>query len=77
MNLALNVSAVQLADLRVVDDVREALAASGLRAGDLVLEVTETAEVVDLDCAAPHARPRSPTSVWRWRSTTSAPDTRA
>ena len=51
VNLALNISAVQLADLQVVDDVRAALAASGLPASRLVLEVTETAEVVDLACA--------------------------
>ena len=51
VNLALNISAVQLADGQIVEDVRDALAASGLRASDLVLEVTETAEVVDLDSA--------------------------
>ena len=51
VNLAVNISAVQLADLLVVEDVRAALAASGLGAGGLVLEVTETAEVVDLALA--------------------------
>jgi diguanylate cyclase (GGDEF)-like protein len=51
LNLAVNVSAVQLADLQVVDDVRAALAEAGLPATALVLEVTETAAVVDLDCA--------------------------
>ncbi len=51
VNLALNISAVQLADLAVVDDVRVALEASGLPASRLVLEVTETAEVVDLALA--------------------------
>ncbi len=51
VNLALNVSAVQLADLAVVEDVRAALAVSGLPASRLVLEVTETAEVVDLQLA--------------------------
>ena len=48
LRLSLNISAVQLADLEVVDDVRAALAVSGLPAACLVLEVTETAEVVDL-----------------------------
>jgi EAL domain-containing protein (putative c-di-GMP-specific phosphodiesterase class I) len=51
VNLALNISAVQLADLGVVEDVRRALAVSGLPADGLVLEVTETAEVVDLSLA--------------------------
>ena len=43
------------ADLAVVEDVRAALAASGLPAAGLVLEVTETAEVVDLALRPPHA----------------------
>ena len=51
VKVAVNISAAQLADLRVVDDVRNALAASGLPPGRLVLEVTETAEVVDLNRA--------------------------
>ena len=51
VNLALNISAVQLADLDVVEDVRAALQATGLPATRLVLEVTETAEVVDLSLA--------------------------
>lgn len=51
LNLAVNISAVQLADLAVVEDVRAALAESGLSPGDLVLEVTETAAVVDLATA--------------------------
>ncbi len=50
-NLAVNISAVQLADLGIVEDVRASLAAAALPPGGLVLEVTETAAVVDLDCA--------------------------
>jgi len=51
LNLAVNVSAVQLADLRIVEDVFQALAETGMSPQALVLEVTETAAVVDLDCA--------------------------
>jgi len=51
VNIAVNISAAQLADERVVTDVRDALRASGLRAGRVVLEVTETAQVVDLERA--------------------------
>jgi diguanylate cyclase (GGDEF)-like protein len=51
VNLAVNVSAVQLADLDLVTDVQDALALAGLDAGDVVLEVTETAAVTDLDAA--------------------------
>jgi EAL domain-containing protein (putative c-di-GMP-specific phosphodiesterase class I) len=51
VNLAVNISALQLGDLRIVSDVRDALAESGTSPGDLVLEVTETAAVVDLACA--------------------------
>jgi EAL domain-containing protein (putative c-di-GMP-specific phosphodiesterase class I) len=50
-NLAVNVSAVQLADLQIVEDVRAALGDAGLPPQSLVLEVTETAAVVDLDSA--------------------------
>jgi diguanylate cyclase (GGDEF)-like protein/PAS domain S-box-containing protein len=42
LSLGVNVSARQLQDMSLVDDVREALAASGLAAPRLVLEVTET-----------------------------------
>ncbi len=49
--LAVNISALQLADLQIVEDVQVALLASGLPASALVLEVTETAEVVHLDRA--------------------------
>ena len=50
-NLAVNISAVQLADVQIVEDVRTALADTGMSPQGLVLEVTETAAVVDLDCA--------------------------
>ena len=51
INVAVNISALQLADLGIVDDVRDALASSGTSASDVVLEVTETAAVVDLAVA--------------------------
>jgi diguanylate cyclase (GGDEF)-like protein len=48
VKLAVNISAVQLGDPGIVHDVREVLAESGVAASNLALEVTETAEVVDL-----------------------------
>lgn len=51
VTLAVNVSAAQLGDHRVVDDVRHALARSGLVPSRLVLEVTETVELGDLASA--------------------------
>jgi EAL domain-containing protein (putative c-di-GMP-specific phosphodiesterase class I) len=51
INVALNISAAQLADDLIVSDVRDALRAAGVPANRVVLEVTETAEVVDLECA--------------------------
>jgi diguanylate cyclase (GGDEF)-like protein len=51
LNLAVNVSAVQLADVQIVEDVRATLAETGMSPNSLVLEVTETAAVVDLDSA--------------------------
>ena len=51
LELAVNISALQLGDLQVGDDVLAALTASGRAPGNLILEVTETAEVVDLTCA--------------------------
>jgi EAL domain-containing protein (putative c-di-GMP-specific phosphodiesterase class I) len=50
-NLAVNISAVQLADVGIVEDLRAVLAETTMPLGGLVLEVTETAAVVDLDCA--------------------------
>ncbi|WP_113684658.1 putative bifunctional diguanylate cyclase/phosphodiesterase [Blastococcus atacamensis] len=50
--MAVNVSAVQLASPDLVEQIIGALAASGLPAGALVLEVTETALVRDPDGAA-------------------------
>lgn len=50
--LSVNVSAVQLASESLVDDVREALAAGGFPADQLVLEITETAVVRDVATAA-------------------------
>ncbi|MGY1824136.1 putative bifunctional diguanylate cyclase/phosphodiesterase [Geodermatophilus sp. SYSU D00079] len=50
--MAVNVSAVQLTSPQLLDDVRAALAASGLPAAALVLEITETALVGDPERAA-------------------------
>ncbi|MGJ7441097.1 EAL domain-containing protein [Aquipuribacter sp. MA13-6] len=49
--VAVNVSAVQLADPRFADDVVEVLRATGLPGHRLCLEVTETSDLVDLDLA--------------------------
>ncbi len=46
-SLSVNVSAVQLASASFVDDVRDALAGSGLPSRQLVLEITETCVVED------------------------------
>jgi diguanylate cyclase (GGDEF)-like protein len=52
LTLAVNLSARQLACGEIVDHVREALAASGLPASSLVLEMTETALISDTEVAA-------------------------
>lgn len=51
IQIGVNISALQLGDLRIVDDVRDALACTALRPASLVLEVTETAAVDDLSAA--------------------------
>ncbi len=51
VKIAVNVSASQLGDDGIVQDVAAALREAGLPAGRVVLEVTETAEVVDLASA--------------------------
>ena len=48
VNVAVNISGAQLADALIVDDVRAALALSGIAPSRVVLEVTETSRVVDL-----------------------------
>jgi diguanylate cyclase (GGDEF)-like protein len=48
LNVGLNVSAAQLTDDQIVEDVRKALAVSGMPATQVVLEVTETSAVADL-----------------------------
>jgi EAL domain-containing protein (putative c-di-GMP-specific phosphodiesterase class I) len=53
LTLTVNVSAVQLGDDDVVDVVREALGASGLAADRLVLEITETAIVEEIETVIP------------------------
>jgi len=50
--VAVNVSPVQLAERGFVDDVRNALAASGLTPCRLILEITETAAITDLPATA-------------------------
>jgi diguanylate cyclase (GGDEF)-like protein len=49
LRVFVNLSTRQLADADIVDDVRRALAESGLPASQLVLEVTETAMMRDID----------------------------
>ena len=51
LRVGVNLSPRQLADPALIDDVRDALARSGLHAGRLVLEVTETALMGDLDAS--------------------------
>ena len=48
LDVGINISGAQLADNMIVDDVRSALAASGVTASRVVLEVTETSQVIDL-----------------------------
>ncbi|UQX90277.1 EAL domain-containing protein [Jatrophihabitans telluris] len=50
--VTVNLSAVQLDDATVVEDVRHALAVSGLRPDRLCLEVTETAAIANLEQCA-------------------------
>ncbi|MGY1744005.1 putative bifunctional diguanylate cyclase/phosphodiesterase [Blastococcus sp. SYSU D00695] len=52
LTMAVNVSAVQLASPHLVQHITEALAASGLPASSLVIEVTETALVDDPERAS-------------------------
>jgi EAL domain-containing protein (putative c-di-GMP-specific phosphodiesterase class I) len=52
LGVAVNVSARQLESDQLIDDVRDALAASGLEPGALTLEVTETTLMADADAAA-------------------------
>ena len=51
VTMALNISSVSLADLEIVKEVQCALQVAGLSPDRLVLEVTETAAVLDLDRA--------------------------
>jgi diguanylate cyclase (GGDEF)-like protein len=54
--VSVNVSTRQLASDRLVDDVRDALEASGLDRSALVIEVTETALMHDIDATIHHLR---------------------
>ena len=51
LSISVNLSAKQLQSDAIVDDVRDALAASGLNPASLVLEVTESILMVDMDLA--------------------------
>ncbi|MEA3185581.1 MAG: hypothetical protein QOJ74_2058, partial [Ilumatobacteraceae bacterium] len=52
LEMAVNVSAVQLRDPGLVDDVLRALDSAGLDASRLILELTESAVVSDIEAAA-------------------------
>ncbi len=52
LNVSVNVSARQLDDDRIVDDVRDALHTSGLRSSALIIEVTETALMHNVEATA-------------------------
>lgn len=52
LEMAVNVSAVQLRDPGLVDDVKRALAVAGLHPSRLILELTESAVINDIDAAA-------------------------
>ncbi|HTX33346.1 MAG TPA: EAL domain-containing protein [Solirubrobacteraceae bacterium] len=54
--VSVNLSAHQIGDERIICDVREALAASGLPSESLVLELTETALMADIDTSAVRLR---------------------
>jgi EAL domain-containing protein (putative c-di-GMP-specific phosphodiesterase class I) len=51
LSISVNLSAKQLQSETIVDDVRDALAASGLTPSSLVLEITESVLMVDMDLA--------------------------
>jgi diguanylate cyclase (GGDEF)-like protein/PAS domain S-box-containing protein len=51
LRVSVNVSARQLASDRLIDDVREAVAAAGIRPCDLILELTESAIMSDIELA--------------------------
>ncbi len=63
LTMAVNLSGRQLASDQVVDDVRDALAGSGLDPGSLVVEMTETALVTDPAAAAERLRALSDLGV--------------
>jgi EAL domain-containing protein (putative c-di-GMP-specific phosphodiesterase class I) len=52
LEIAVNVSAVQLRDPGLVDDVQRALDSAGLDPSRLILELTESSVISDLDAAA-------------------------
>jgi diguanylate cyclase len=52
LRVSVNVSARQLAAADLVDDVRDAVLAAGIRPCDLILEITESAMMSDMQLAA-------------------------
>jgi diguanylate cyclase (GGDEF)-like protein len=52
LEIAVNVSAVQLRDPGLVDDVQRALDSAGLAPSRLILELTESSVITDMDSAA-------------------------
>jgi diguanylate cyclase len=52
LEIAVNVSAVQLRDPNLVDDVQRALDSAGLAPSRLILELTESAVICDIEAAA-------------------------
>jgi EAL domain-containing protein (putative c-di-GMP-specific phosphodiesterase class I) len=52
LTMSVNISSVQLEQDRIVDDVHGALSASGLDPGSLVLELTETTLMLDVEATA-------------------------
>ena len=52
LEIAVNVSAVQLRDPGLIDDVQHALESAGLDPSRLILELTESAVINDIDAAA-------------------------
>ena len=56
LEMSVNISPVQLASPSFVEDLRDALEASGFPATSLILEITETALMHDVDQCAVHLR---------------------
>lgn len=72
LSMSVNVSARQLQDASLIEDVESALRETGLDPGSLILELTESAVVENLEGASATLQQLRWMSV-RWRWTTSAP----